>query len=115
MTTDVNSGLKAVESALPIDLAQLARQTQGDTALEREVLGLFAEQVRAVRETLTDSSEGERLRMAHSLVGASRAIGAFALADAAAAVETSPGSAAALERLIARSEAVCAFISGGLR
>lgn len=115
MTTDVNSDSNARGSAPPIDLAQLALQTQGDAALEREVLELFAEQVRAVRETLNDSSEQERQRTAHSLIGASRAIGAFALAEAAAAVEASPGSAAALERLIARSESVCAFVSGDLR
>lgn len=115
MTTGVNSGSSALDNAQPIDRSQLARQTQGDADLEREVLELFVGQISAVREALSDGGEGVRRRMAHSLVGASRAIGAYELADAAAALEASPESDVALERLTTQCKAVCEYINTRLR
>jgi HPt (histidine-containing phosphotransfer) domain-containing protein len=74
----------------PIDLGHLARMTCGDKALEREVLALFLRQstslATSLAATLADAS-GETARLVHTLKGSARAIGAFRLADHAAAVE----------------------------
>ncbi len=58
----------------PVDLVHLARQTLGDRALEREVLGLFLVQARALYAQLESVSE-ETLRhdLAHTLKGSARA------------------------------------------
>jgi HPt (histidine-containing phosphotransfer) domain-containing protein len=71
----------------PIDLSHLRQMTLGDAALEREVLGMFSAQalrlVKALAVNPTDASA-----LAHTLKGSARAIGAFAVADAAARLET---------------------------
>ena len=70
----------------PIDLDHLRRMTLGDAALEREVLAMFSAQSDQILGALADlpAQAGE---LAHTLKGAARAIGAFAVADAAAALE----------------------------
>ena len=78
-----------------IDLVHLSRQTLGDTALESELLRLFDAQARAfVARLRAPTAQGEtardlqpRIDLAHTLKGSSRAIGAFALAEAAGAYE----------------------------
>jgi HPt (histidine-containing phosphotransfer) domain-containing protein len=71
----------------PIDIVHLRRMTLGDAALEREVLTLFSaqalRQAQALAEMPTDAPA-----LAHTLKGSARAIGAFAVADAAAHLET---------------------------
>jgi HPt (histidine-containing phosphotransfer) domain-containing protein len=70
----------------PIDIAHLRRMTLGDAGLEREVLAMFACQ--AVR--LIDALAGlpaDAAELAHTLNGSARAIGAFDVADATAALE----------------------------
>jgi HPt (histidine-containing phosphotransfer) domain-containing protein len=71
----------------PIDLDHLRRMTLGDAALEREVLTMFVAQSDQIVGALADLPEraGE---LVHTLKGAARAIGAFAVGDAAAALET---------------------------
>jgi len=72
-----------------IDLVHLSRQTAGDQALERELLTLFSQQcVRHLRTIHAGSDTRERLDAAHTLRGAAQAIGAWQVADAAAAIET---------------------------
>lgn len=83
----------------PIDLAQLARQTMEDRALEREVLALFAQQSAAACEGLRLSTGEERGRLAHGLKGSALSIGAFPIADCAEAIEAAPGDDALLRRL----------------
>jgi HPt (histidine-containing phosphotransfer) domain-containing protein len=70
----------------PIDLAHLARMSLGDADLEREVLAMFAVQSAKLIGTLTSLPHDGR-ELAHKLKGSARAIGAFAVADAAAALE----------------------------
>ena len=82
-----------------IDLAHLARQTLGSAELKREVLELFVAQALFVRDEVHKVELEARRRLAHGLVGSARAVGAFALADCAAALEASPGSAALAESL----------------
>ena len=95
----------------PIDMAHLARQTMGDRALEQEVLQLFAQQASTVRKQLADASPTERIRLAHGLKGSARGVGAFAIADCVATLETQPGDPAVLEKLSGLVDQVCDFIS----
>jgi HPt (histidine-containing phosphotransfer) domain-containing protein len=73
-------------SACPVDLDHLRRMTLGDQALEREVLGMFLKQSGRVLDQLAEMSS-EASALAHTLKGSARAIGAFRVADSAAAVE----------------------------
>jgi HPt (histidine-containing phosphotransfer) domain-containing protein len=71
----------------PLDLDHLSRMTLGDAELEQEVLAMFAEQaVRLMAAMATLPAEAGAL--AHKLKGSARGIGAFAVADAAASLET---------------------------
>ncbi|HHZ09169.1 MAG TPA: Hpt domain-containing protein [Rhizobiales bacterium] len=98
-------------AARPIDMAHLARQTMGDRALEQEVLQLFAQQAVAVRKQLSAASPTERIRLAHGLKGSARGVGAFAIAECVASLETRPDDAKALDRLSFLIDQVCDFIS----
>jgi HPt (histidine-containing phosphotransfer) domain-containing protein len=86
----------------PIDFAHLARMTLGDPALECEVLTMFVGQSARMLDQLA-SLPPEAGSLAHKLKGSARAIGAFAVADAAERVEAALGeageTAAALEAL----------------
>jgi HPt (histidine-containing phosphotransfer) domain-containing protein len=67
-----------------IDWAYLSRQTMGDVALEAELLALFETQAAEFCGKLAAAaSDKARLDLVHTLKGAARAIGAFALGDAA--------------------------------
>jgi HPt (histidine-containing phosphotransfer) domain-containing protein len=71
----------------PIDIVHLRRMTLGDAALEREVLTMFSDQAsRLVKALATLPPDASAL--AHTLKGSARAVGAFALGDAAAHLET---------------------------
>ncbi len=70
----------------PIDLEHLQRMTLGDAGLEREVLAMFSAQtVSLIGRLMTLPADAGAL--AHALKGSARAIGAFAVADAAARFE----------------------------
>lgn len=73
----------------PIDLVHLARQTAGDRDLEHELLALFADQCVKMLAMIRKSGPGDGCDAAHTLKGAARAIGAWAVADAAEKVELS--------------------------
>lgn len=74
----------------PIDLVHLSRQTAGDRDLERELLALFADQcVRQLQSIVAATSAQHRRDAAHALKGAARAVGAWAVAEAAETIETS--------------------------
>jgi HPt (histidine-containing phosphotransfer) domain-containing protein len=90
----------------PIDLAHLGRMTLGDPDLEREVLAMFsAQSAMLLGQIATLAADGRAL--AHTLKGSARAIGAFAVADAAGRVEDVLGSGAdPSERLAALGNAV---------
>lgn len=80
----------------PIDLVHLARQTGGDKGLETEVLAIFARQVRKAVHELPGLARKERVKLAHTVVGSARGVGAFQVARLAAELETKPIDAAAL-------------------
>ena len=70
----------------PIDFAHLKRMTLGDAGLEQEVLAMFAAQSASLVSTLA-TMPADAPALAHTLKGSARAIGAFAVADAAARLE----------------------------
>jgi HPt (histidine-containing phosphotransfer) domain-containing protein len=71
-----------------IDRDHLARYTLGDVALEREVLGLFVDQIPETLGQLDGAGDDEeRVRAAHTLKGSARAVGAKRLAEVAEEVE----------------------------
>ena len=75
----------------PIDIAHLRRMTLGDAALEREVLTMFSGQASRLVKAL-GARPADASALAHKLKGSARAIGAFAVADAAAHLETLVGA-----------------------
>jgi HPt (histidine-containing phosphotransfer) domain-containing protein len=97
----------------PIDLVHLARQTLGDRSLEQEILSLYLKQAKALLERIKDcGGVRDRCDLAHTLVGSSRAVGAWKVARAAEAVEISPPDnrselTVALEHLEICVEAAC--------
>jgi HPt (histidine-containing phosphotransfer) domain-containing protein len=95
----------------PVDLAHLARQTLDDRELEREVLGLFVQQSLSVRDKIADADVRERVLLAHGLKGSARGVGAFAVADCAAAIETQPEDMRAIKKLGVLIEEVRDFIA----
>jgi HPt (histidine-containing phosphotransfer) domain-containing protein len=70
----------------PIDFEHLRRMTLGDASLEQEVLAMFAAQSASLAGTLVTMPPNAPA-LAHTLKGSARAIGAFAVADAAARLE----------------------------
>ncbi|MBR0793423.1 Hpt domain-containing protein [Bradyrhizobium manausense] len=100
----------------PLDLDHLSRMTLGDAELEQEVLAMFAEQ--AVRLVAAMAAlPAETGALAHKLKGSARGIGAFAVADAAASLETAvrtgnnpPRALAALKEAVAEVRAAIATI-----
>lgn len=70
----------------PIDLEHLRRMTLGDAGLEHEVLAMFSAQTVSLIGALA-AMPPEAGALAHTLKGSARAIGAFAVADAAVRLE----------------------------
>jgi HPt (histidine-containing phosphotransfer) domain-containing protein len=70
----------------PIDIEHLQRMTLGDASLEREVLAMFSAQAAGLIGKLA-ALPVDAAALAHTLKGSARAIGAFAVADAAADLE----------------------------
>lgn len=95
----------------PVDLAYLGQQTFGDRALEQEVLGMFVQQAQAVRDRLTASNDKERMLLAHGLRGSAGGVGAFAVAEAATAVELNPQDKALAALLLRRIDEMRDFVA----
>jgi HPt (histidine-containing phosphotransfer) domain-containing protein len=69
-----------------IDDDHLDRMTLGDKSLAREVLAMFSAQAASLAAKLA-SWPADTAALAHTLKGSARAIGAFAVADAATELE----------------------------
>jgi HPt (histidine-containing phosphotransfer) domain-containing protein len=96
----------------PIDFEHLSRMTLGDAGLEQEVLAMFSAQSGKLIVALA-AMPADAPALAHTLKGSARAIGAMAVADAAARLEAAiaagfdPTSALAdLDDAIAQTRAV---------
>ena len=107
-------------AAMPVDLAHLARYTGGDRTLNAEILRLFDGQVNAMVGELLGILEQRDTRkwreVTHTIKGAARGVGAFAMGEAAAAAEpvdpvANHGRALeVIEALRTEGDAVQAFI-----
>jgi HPt (histidine-containing phosphotransfer) domain-containing protein len=91
----------------PFDRAHLDRMTQGDLLLAREVLRLFDSQAERQLEAMASADNAKaRAEAAHTLKGAARGVGAFAVArtaeDVEACAKDDPAFASSLARLKAR-------------
>jgi HPt (histidine-containing phosphotransfer) domain-containing protein len=102
-----------------IDLEHLARYTGGDVALNAEILRLFetqtSELVASLRTILDARDEKSWKEVTHTIKGAARGVGAFAMADAAAQCELlgieDPGiTQMAIAKLKSETEAVQDFV-----
>ncbi len=95
------------EEAAPaiLDLAHLRRYTLDDMSLQREVLGLFRDQVKLTVATLRRSCNDKAAwaMAAHTLKGTARAVGAFHLGQAA---ERAEGNCATAEDRAVSAERV---------
>ena len=78
-------------SGRAIDLDHLARYTGGDKALNTEILKLFdgqvSEMVGQLRGILAARDSKRWKEVTHTIKGAARGVGAFAMGEAAAAAE----------------------------
>jgi len=102
-----------------VDLDHLARYTGGDRAINAEVMRLFDSQANdlvARLQSILDARDAKSWKeVTHTLKGAARGIGAFAMGDAAARCEPldlsdRAGAAAAIAALKTRADDVQAFI-----
>jgi hypothetical protein len=107
---EIDVALDAMVAAPPlapgepaIDRAHLARMTHGEADLEREVLQLYATQADLLLGRMGQASPPAIGALAHTINGSSRGVGAWQVADAAAAVEADAAegrdTAASVERL----------------
>lgn len=108
----------------PVDIEHLNRYTGGDGVLNEEILQLFATQCREMMDRLESVAMGKAdakswRETTHTLKGAARGIGAFALGNAAAEAEKAgserPALLPALEQLKTASAAVYLFIEQFLK
>jgi HPt (histidine-containing phosphotransfer) domain-containing protein len=103
-------------SAPALDLAHLSRMTLGESALEREVLALFDRQAGMLLARMASEAPRMVAALAHTLAGSASGIGAWKVAEAAAAVERAaaePGAIAltdVMEQLVAAVAEVHAAI-----
>jgi len=105
----------------PVDLSHLARYTGGDKTLNSEILRLFdgqvSEMVGQLLGVLQQRDARKWREVTHTIKGAARGVGAFAMGEAAANAEPVDPSAQpdragqALETLKSQGEAVQAFIA----
>lgn len=98
-------------SKRPIDMDQLERQTFGDRALEQDVLSMFAQQAVLALESIAASDAAGRKRLAHTLKGSARSIGATRLAMLCEKLEAAPMDTRARAGLVREVGAVCDFIA----
>ena len=107
------------EGLRALDLVRLARQSQGNSELERELLGLFERQATQILAQLRTSS-GRQLQkdLAHTLATSARVVGAERVEQAALAFEglaAAPVKADALERSLADLEAAVRAATAAIR
>ncbi len=88
---------------MPIDYAHLDKYVCGDRALLDEILSIFQEQVESWLQKMTPGLDDEAWRhAAHSLKGAARGVGAWAVGDLAEEAEAMVAGAGDREELHAR-------------
>jgi HPt (histidine-containing phosphotransfer) domain-containing protein len=97
-----STGEPEMDDRNPIDRKHLAKYTLNNRALEEEILALFVDQLPQSLEQLRSSVNEKEWRIAaHTIKGSARAVGAKALADAAAEAEAVTGNLEEQARLVA--------------
>jgi HPt (histidine-containing phosphotransfer) domain-containing protein len=91
----------------PLDRDHLRRMALGDLSLEREVLEMFLLQACRITDALAGCPPDAKA-LAHTLKGSARAIGAFGVADRAAALEAALGTGEQLTETLASLRAAVA-------
>lgn len=95
----------SASASKPVDMDHLARYTGGDVAVQAEVFALFREQaVLWMRLLEPDATDDAWSSAAHTMKGAARGIGAFALGDACEAAEGLMGPEARVRRSVAAQD-----------
>lgn len=95
----------------PVDLVHLSKQTLGDKDLEIEVLGLFVNQSTLFLQRLQSAaSVKERKRVAHTILGSARGLGAWQVAEEAAKFEATCTKKSDCKRLTAAVDNANAYI-----
>lgn len=103
----------AAQDTDPIDRAYLARFTLGSTALEREVLELFALQTMLYVEQLRAATTSKAWKdAAHTIKGSARAVGARRLASLAQVAEQLDVETGLPDAEARREQAVAAVAEG---
>jgi len=96
------------DSEPPIDMPHLRRYTEGDAALERELMDLFIEGTAGYLAALAGATDDKAWSVAaHSLKGSARGIGATQVAALAEAAERLTDAAARARQLEDLREAIC--------
>jgi len=85
-----------------IDRGHLARMTNGECDLEREVLQLFATQTRLLLGRMQGADSAAIGALAHTLSGSARGIGAWHVAEAATALEADAAAGGETTAAVAR-------------
>ncbi|MEM6616146.1 MAG: Hpt domain-containing protein [Pseudomonadota bacterium] len=99
--------MTAPTNAKILDLEHLNRVTFGDAALKGEILKMFRDQARALQNDLSTEMDLEaRQRLAHTLKGSARGIGANAIGEIAELIEISALPAAAYAEALKRLDTV---------
>lgn len=89
-----------------IDLDHLAAQTLYDKELQNEVLGLFHQQLLEAAAEIFRMNGDQRRALAHRLVGAARAVGAFAFGQTIEELGRDPGNAHVVDQVVGEIEAL---------
>ncbi len=99
-----------------LDLDHLSRQTLGNPALEREVLGLFLDHADRQVDLIRGAADIKaRREAAHALLGTARAIGAAEISSLAGDIERREDRAdAAIDALARAVAATSSFITARL-
>jgi HPt (histidine-containing phosphotransfer) domain-containing protein len=99
-------GARLLSTGPAIDREKLSEQTFGDLEIRREVLGMFRAELPALLQALAATDGKPRSEIAHRLKGSSLAIGATALAEAAARLDAAPGAPGQLDAVEQAAAAV---------
>ena len=85
---DVAQACRKAGTAKPIDLVHLSNQTMGDRNLEVEILKMFSAQMaHYIDMAKAARNKADIYRVAHTIKGAARGVGAIDLAEIALAAE----------------------------